>query len=146
VNAGDLQPGLQVAYYEASMSSVNRLRRYSPARTGRTRTVELQGFERDERFGLVFRGYLRAPRAGVYEFMLTSDDGSDLVIGGETVIDHDGLHSATDQSGMIALEAGYHSITVRFFQGGGGKDLRLSGRLGGEAGFSTMESWFFSTP
>ncbi len=142
-----LQSGLQYTYYETRMSSVARLGNARPVRRGTAATVELQGFERADEFGLVFEGYIRVPRDGVYSFWLTSDDGSDLVIGDETVIDHDGLHSATDQWGMIALAAGHHRMVVRFFQAGGGKDLRLQGKVeeGGEGAYSTMGDWFFSS-
>ncbi len=142
----DLEPGLRYAYYEARMASVTRLANYSPVRQGIAATVQLQGFERAEEFGLVFTGYLRVPRDGLYTFWLTSDDGSDLIIGDRTVIDHDGLHSATDQAGTIGLEAGLHRLTVRFFQRGGGRDLRLTGRLEGEGEFSTMADWLFFRP
>jgi hexosaminidase len=67
----------------------------------------------------------------MYEFALESDDGSTLSIGDRIVVDNDGLHGIEEKIGMIALRAGHHSITVRYFQGGGGAALGLRYRVDG---------------
>jgi hexosaminidase len=134
-----LAPGLRFAYYEAQVSSVSQLEHESPAREGVAREVGFQGGEREERFGLELTGYIRVPAAGVYTFSLTSDDGSGLRIGGAIVVDNDGYHGATEKTGMIALEAGYHPITVRYFQASGGKTLTLAAEIEGPEGPSDIE-------
>jgi hexosaminidase len=121
-----LAPGLEFAYYEGDFSSVAELEGRSPSRTGIAEAAAIQGYERPEAFGLVLRGYIRAPADGIYTFNLTSDDGSRLLIGNEVVVDHDGYHAASEKSGMIALRAGYHPLTLLFFQATGGMALSLS--------------------
>jgi PA14 domain len=58
---------------------------------------------------------LHVPAAGTYTFRLRSDDGSELLIGDDLVIDHDGLHGATDKDGGIELTAGVHPLRVNYF-------------------------------
>ncbi len=79
----------------------------------------------DTAFGLRFTGYIRVPRPGIYTFHLSSDDGSRLRIGDRVVVDHDGPHAMDARSGQVALHRGWHPLEVRYFQGGGGRGVRL---------------------
>jgi hexosaminidase len=80
-------------------------------------------------------------RRWLYEFSLSSDDGSTLEIGGSLVVDNDGFHGTEERTGMIALRAGAHPMIVRFFQGGGGAELILKVRRPGEAWQAVPASW-----
>ena len=42
------------------------------------------------------------------------------------MIDNDGPHTAIEKSAKIALKGGEYPIMVKYFQMGGGKELRLS--------------------
>jgi len=66
-----------------------------------------------------FTGRLQVPEAGNYTFYLDSDDGSRLSLDDVTVIDHDGLHSASERSASLTLEAGSHALEVLYFNNGG---------------------------
>ncbi|UCF20550.1 MAG: family 20 glycosylhydrolase [Gemmatimonadota bacterium] len=144
LDADELEPGLRYSYYEADLASVGGLAGLTPVRTGTAKAVTVSGDERDENFGLEFQGYIRVPESAVYTFVLTSDDGSQLLIGDVTIIDNDGYHVPLEKAGMIALAAGYHAITVRYFQGGGGKDLQLSARVGADAELDLESALFRS--
>jgi len=143
LDAESLSPGLRYEYYEADVRSVDSLEALTPAGEGVVEAVGLLGTERDELFGYVFEGYLRVPRDAVYAFTLMSDDGSKLLVGDDVVVDHDGLHGPTERHGMIALEAGYHPISVRFFQAGGGKALGVSVRPEGVGEPVQLAEWLF---
>jgi len=132
VRAADLAPGLHYAYYETDVLFADSLVGRAPISEGLASEIGILPMARDEWIGFVFTGYLRVDRDGIYTFSLTSDDGSTLYVGDELVVDHDGAHSATTRRGMIALAAGYHPITVRFFQGGGGRELRVAMAAEGE--------------
>jgi alpha-L-fucosidase len=41
------------------------------------------------------------------------------------MINHDGQHSSTEKSALMALKKGFHSIRVTFFQKSGGTNLNL---------------------
>ena len=74
--------------------------------------------------GLVITGYFNAPSDGIYTFVLLSDDGSILKIGGETVVDNDGPHSPRELIGQKALGKGMHPVEIKYFDHNGGT-LRL---------------------
>ncbi len=88
-----------------------------------------------------FRGFIKVPSDGLYTFVLRSDDGSPLSIGGKVVIDHGRPHGTEDKHGMIALGAGYHLIEVRYFQAGGGAELALLVQPGEAAAREVPASW-----
>ncbi len=126
-----IAPGLRYAYYESAVSSVRELEFESPTSEGVAEGIGLLGFEPATRFALEFRGYVQVPESAVYTFYLASDDGSELAIGGQTVVDNDGYHGMREKAGMVALEAGFHPISVRYFQSGGGRALELEAAIEG---------------
>lgn len=130
-----VRPGLRYELFEGRLRTLGGLDELAPApsRSGIVRQPALTGDEPAEGFALRFRGLLNIDEAGVYEFELVSDDGSRLVIGGQVVVDHDGLHSARGKRGSIALAAGLHPLGLDYFQAGGGKALELRLRLSGES-------------
>ena len=73
--------------------------------------------DRIEWFAIDYEGDFWIAKLGKYRFRLTSDDGSRLYVDGRLVIDNDGVHSATEMGGSVALEAGKHHIRVSYFQG-----------------------------
>ena len=119
------RPGIVCRYYPQHWEKLPDFAAETPRRTDTTPEIRLPGFARPEEFGLAFSGYLQVPRAGLYTLHLWSDDGSALYLGGERLIDHDGLHGKSVKRANVALEAGMHSLRVDFFQCMGGKDLEL---------------------
>ncbi len=88
---------------------------------------------------------LTVPTAGSYTFRLRSDDGSELLIDDALVIDHDGLHGATDKDGAVELTAGMHALRINFFEAGGGQELTLSWQRPGDSSFSVVPNSALST-
>jgi alpha-L-fucosidase len=122
----DVTPGLDVEVVEGDFTAVPDFSRSSPAKTSVVPAFELSARTRETGFALRFRGYVRVPATGVYHFGLASDDGSRLWVGETPLIDNDGLHGAKEVSAPIALEAGWHPITVAMFQATGGLELQVS--------------------
>ena len=127
-----------------------------PIKPGQTPNVdELKptiDWEGDAAFGGLTQNFivhaianLTVPTAGKYTFRLRSDDGSELFIDNKLVIDHDGLHGATDKDGAVKLTAGRHALRVNFFEAGGGQELRLSWRKPGDSGFAIVPTSVLST-
>ncbi|SDE11464.1 family 16 glycoside hydrolase [Nocardioides lianchengensis] len=83
--------------------------------------------------------------AGTYQFRLTSDDGSDLFIGDQLVIDHDGLHGPTAKDGSVTLTAGVHPLRVNYFEGTNGERLTLQWQKPGQTTFSVVPTSVLST-
>ncbi len=74
---------------------------------------------RFEWFAIRYTGEIRirADREGNYDFRLTSDDGSTLLIDNKVVIDNDGQHATAAVTGSIILTEGIHKIEIEYFQG-----------------------------
>lgn len=92
--------------------------------------------DRHEWFAIDYRGHLLARQAGRYAFRLTSDDGSRLLIDGNTVIDNDGVHASRSVDGVATLTQGLHAIEVQYFQG---PRPRVSLRLDCAQGGATLK-------
>ncbi|MBE1876020.1 family 16 glycoside hydrolase [Myceligenerans pegani] len=88
---------------------------------------------------------LSVPSDGTYDFRLTSDDGSRLVIDDSVVVDNDGLHGAESVEGSAALTAGYHDLRVEYFENTGDNVLRLEWRPSGAAEYEVVPSSALST-
>lgn len=82
-----------------------------------------------DNLGAVYTGWVNVPSTGLYTFYVESDDGSRLWVDGEVVVANDGLHGMVERNGIIALQAGKHTVMVEFFEAGGGAGLvaRYSG-------------------
>jgi hypothetical protein len=80
-----------------------------------------QGFPgvttRFEWFAIDYTGRFWAEKSGDYGFSLTSDDGANLYIDHELIIDNDGQHPPRERPGAIHLDRGVHEIRVSYFQG-----------------------------
>jgi len=61
----------------------------------------------------------------VYTFYTISDDGSQLYIGDQKVVDNDGCHGDLERSGDRALAAGRHPFTLNYFQNSSGQTLQV---------------------
>ena len=102
-------------------------RRMKPKGTIYTRSLNVppraftEGFpgvtKRFEWFAIDYSGRFWIERGGLYEFALTSDDGSLLFIDEQLLIDNDRIHPALTKAGRLNLDHGVHSIRVSYFQG-----------------------------
>ena len=121
--------GLAFEYFEGAVEKLADIASLTAVRTGTAPGPGLTSAgDRKDRFALRFRGYVRAPRTGVYVFYLGSDDGSRLSIAGRDLIVSDGAHSVSEEKGEIALEAGWHPIEITYFQVTGNKGLQIQWR------------------
>jgi hypothetical protein len=118
--------GLLVSYYEGEWESLPDFDSLTPifeeVASIPTHSIRNQ----DDHYGLRFTGQITVDTSGVYTFMLASDDGSRLTLGGEVLIDNDGLHGTVELSAEVELEAGAHDIQIDYFEATGGQSLELS--------------------
>lgn len=118
--------GVLYKYYEGRWAKLPAFNDLTPVRTGVLSQIVIPENNPGENFAICYDGYIKIPSDGVYTFYLNSDDGSDLVIDDEVVVDNDGLHAPQEESGTIFLKAGFHRIHVGFFQAGGRQALDVS--------------------
>ena len=117
--------GLRYAYYEGSWDSLPAFDKLTKGKTGVISNIDISKRSQDNHFGFVFEGLILIQEKGVYTFYTDSDDGSQLFIGDDLVVDNDGLHSMTEVSGSVALAAGHHPIRVTYFEKNGGNQLNI---------------------
>lgn len=120
------EPGVSYDYYEGNWTALPNFAALTPVKSGTITNFSLAPRNRDENFGMRFRATLRTPIAGSYTFYTSSDDGSKVWIDGIQIVNNDGLHAATEQSGTLSLTAGTHAIEVAFFEATGGESLIVS--------------------
>lgn len=130
VHVSGLRSGVQCAEYKGDWDRLPDFDRLEPV--GRSTRGGISLIDPQEFQGFVFLGYIHITKTGVYDFALTSDDGSSLRIGDRVLIENDGLHVAEEKRALIALGAGYHPIRVEWFNKRGGAELGVKlGPVGG---------------
>ena len=117
VQPGKLIPGVIWNSYEGQW---NRLPRFSSLKSTDSGTISCFTLPEivvpeDERFGVVYDGYLTVPEDGVYTFYTRSSDGSRLYIGNKLIVDNDRNHVLHERMGHVALKAGMHPLTVSYY-------------------------------
>ena len=76
-------------------------------------------------FGIRYTGAIHVATGGSYTFYTTSDDGSALYVDGVMVVNNDFSQGAAERSGTATLTTGTRAIEIRYFEGGGGEELRV---------------------
>lgn len=127
VEAGKLKPGVayQFMRLNESLETTKTLKERKVHEEGIVESLTLPDTQLPNQFGMIFAGYVRIPRRGVYIFHTLSNDGSVLLIGDKLVVDNDNPHSARLRSGQIALEPGLHPLRLEYFQAGAAKALEV---------------------
>ena len=93
---------------------------------GVTSAINLVKFKpRGRTFGLVYDGYLNLLEDGVYTFSTSSDDGSQLYIDDNLIVDNDSKHAVFQLTSSVNLLKGFHKLRIKYFQAGGSGELRV---------------------
>jgi len=77
-------------------------------------------------YALLLIGSVNVEKSGEYVFYCGSNDGTKLYVDNKLLIDNDGGHGYQEKYGKIKLNKGVHKIEVRYFQQGGGQELKVS--------------------
>ena len=116
--------GLLLSVFEANVKSVDELEKFSPVKTAIVQKISLTDTTKKEHVGLVYNGLISITADNIYDFYLSSDDGSKLWIDGELLV-NDGLHGNEEKAMKVALKKGLHQLKLAYFQGTGGAALEL---------------------
>lgn len=71
------------------------------------------------KWGARYGGFITLPSSGLWTFYTASDDGSNLSIDGNVVVNNDNNHSWQTKSGSKTLDAGTYPFEVLFYENGG---------------------------
>lgn len=118
------EAGLAFKYYEGDYRRLPDFSKLTPVKEGVSKQLGLEEIgHREDRFAVVFEGYVDLPETGIYNLYINSDDGSKLYINDELLVDHDGDHSAIKKSAKTILAKGKHKIKIEYFERGGSQVL-----------------------
>jgi hypothetical protein len=85
-------------------------------------------------FSVRWTGQVQPRTTGTHTFITTTDDGVRLWVGGQLLIDNWHDHSATEDTGAIALVAGQrYSITMEYYEGDVDAVAKLEWSAAGQA-------------
>ena len=128
--SGAMQPGIAYKYFETKgKQNLATLPSLTPAFTGVTTDISVAVKKRESEFSLLFDGYLKIEKDGIYHFTTRSDDGSILYIDDTEVVNNDGDHGSVEAAGKAALKKGFHKIKVAYYDGSGGNELTATMQL-----------------
>jgi predicted esterase len=114
--------GLTYQYFHGAWNTLPDFSSLTPQSTGTVNNFSITPRTQSDNIGFSYSGTIYLPNSatngtpGQYTFYLTSDDGSKLWINNTLVIDHDGIHGATEKGGSITLAPGYYPIKVDYFE------------------------------
>ncbi|MEP3836196.1 MAG: family 20 glycosylhydrolase [Algibacter sp.] len=77
-------------------------------------SVDIADFKGKKPVNMVFTGYFKAEKDGIYQFETRSDGGDYLYIGDTLVVDNSGWHGPRKRYGNVALKAGWHPIKITY--------------------------------
>ena len=115
--------GVNYRYYHGLCEKTDDITKGTLVKQGRLDSPSIDCAEQEDHFAFIFDGYIYIPVKGIYTFSTTTDDGSVLYIDGSRVVNNDGGHSAVSATGVIALEAGLHPFTLKYFEDYEGQDF-----------------------
>ena len=119
--------GVQYKYYEGRWEKLPDFINLTPSKVGVAKKFTLENLENmGSDFGLVMHGFLQIKKDGDYTFFASTNDGSKLLIDNIEIINNDGAHTTIEKSGKVYLNKGKHLIELRYFQAGGGKEIKVS--------------------
>ena len=137
----DPKPGLNCNYYKQFFRTSTALNSTKPDSDFVATDFVIPASINAPSFGLQYKGFIDVPETGIYTFYLTCDDGGILTIANREVVNNDGLHSAIQKTGQVALEKGLQSFVLNFIEGGGGFKLVLQYSKENDKPADIPDSW-----
>ena len=95
----------------------------TPVRTVVVDNLELPPSNGVTHYAYRYSGQIDIVTSDTYTFYVSSNDGTQLLIDGNLVVDNNGRHAAREEQGTVSLSVGKHSIELRYFQAGGTEAL-----------------------
>ena len=120
-----IDSGLACRYYEGEWEEAPNFDSLEAKQEFVASEIAIPSFASEELFGLAFKGYVNIPVDGLYEFGISSDDGSLLWVSDSLVVNNDGVHGGGLVYGLVALRAGLHPLKVHMFQAKGDRELSV---------------------
>lgn len=118
--------GIQYNYYVGHWKKIPDFIHLVPEKTGVIDQFRLEEIESNkDHYALLMFTSIPIEKDGDYIFYVGSNDGSQFVVDNKLLIDNDGEHGYQVMSGKVYLKKGKHSLELRYFQSGGGQELKV---------------------
>ena len=131
----DLEAGLAVTYYYAYFEDVGDITRFVSGKPGepimildhRTKSGKVLTARKPMGVGAEIRGLIKLDQAGSYIFRVLSNDGVELLIGGERLAYDPGIHGDrfTPPAEFVVAEPGWYALAIDYYQKKGTSALKL---------------------
>ena len=122
----DSDYGVQYKYYVNQWIKIPDFLKLSPKRKGVVEKFSLSDLENNgDHFALLMFASINIEEKGEYVFYVGSNDGSQLLVDNKLIVDNDGQHGYELKSGKTKLKPGRYSLELRYFQFGGGQELKV---------------------
>lgn len=139
--AGKFSPtknGVSYEYYEGICEKTADIKKGKLVKSGVLPVPGIKEAQQADHFAFIFSGLINAPQKGIYTFRTTTDDGSVLLIDGKPVVNNDGGHSAISATGLIPLDAGFHTFELLYFEDYEGESFDWDWKLPGADSFTPI--------
>ena len=113
-------------YFEGTWTSLPDFNSLTPVDAGSLDNFSIAPASQSDYFGFRQHATLLISTPGEYTFSTSSDDGSQLFINNQLVVDNNGLHGMRYREGKITLQPGEHTIVVTYFERTGGTGLSVA--------------------
>ncbi|MEN8193794.1 MAG: glycoside hydrolase family 2 TIM barrel-domain containing protein, partial [Bacteroidota bacterium] len=122
----DINYGIQYKYYIDHWVQIPNFLTLTPERTGIVEKFDLDLIETNkDHYALLMFTSINIQEEGEYIFYIGSNDGSQLAVDNKLIVDNNGEHGYQVKSGKINLTKGRHSLELKYFQSGGGQELKV---------------------
>ena len=135
--AEEATAGVRYEFYTGTFPSMPAFSTLKSERSGKLDKFDLDAVIKkspEQKYAIVFSGYIQFEQAGLYRFHLSSDDGSKLYLNDRLLIDNDLGHPMQTLSRWARLPAGLVRYRLEYTDLGGdrGLDLSISRDLAGK--------------
>lgn len=135
--AEDVTAGIHYDFYSGMYPSMPTFSTMKSERSGKLAKFDLDAVIKkspDQKYAIVFSGFIQFDQAGLYRFHLSSDDGSKLYLCDRLLIDNDLGHPLQTLSRWARVPAGLVPYRLEYTNLGGdrGLDLSISRDLSGK--------------
>lgn len=120
--------GVSYTYYEGSYKKMEDFpQEGKKVQEGTQKNFSVKNAPSEDHFGYEFKSYIQIPETEIYIFKLSSDDGAQLFIDGQLVVDNGKAHSSSNfAKGKISLAKGYHELRIAYYENYMGEDLKVT--------------------
>lgn len=118
-----LSPTVKFTAYHGNWVKLPDFNTLKPTKTGQCAGFDLAVAGQPDNYAIRFETNLFIKAPVQHQYYLGSDDGSRLTIGGQVILENDGIHAHEEIKGRHSFEVGWHPVVVEFMQGGGEASL-----------------------